>query len=299
LSGRVFVSCGQRPEEIPISIDVSDVLRKEFSLDPYVAVRVQSLCDIMAITEELRRSDYYLFIDFLRKADPPFSLFTHQELALAHHLGFHSDIIALQQEGAKIEGFLKYVQGNPVEFKTRDDLLVRLRELVKSKGWHAGYSRNLVVTKISNDGPLWDYRDHAGQHKQVVWQARIENKRPDAAAVGTVCILDSIRSEDGSDVQHEDRAYLKWSGQAGYERTILPEDFGVVDLCAISPDEPGLFLHSLRDTPRQPVLTKNGRYWLRYKVFARDFPLLRFEVVLQLQWQTSSWISCSRVDLVK
>lgn len=61
----------------------------------------------MTITRELRNSDYYLFIDFLRRTDKPedlaYSLFTHQELALAHHLGF-GDMIALRQSASAIQG---------------------------------------------------------------------------------------------------------------------------------------------------------------------------------------------------
>jgi hypothetical protein len=87
--GRVFISCGQRQQrEKGIANQIKDLLRKKFQLDSYVAVSVQGFNDVMRITDELKRSDYYLFIDFVRKdaGDLPVSLFTHQELALAHHL---------------------------------------------------------------------------------------------------------------------------------------------------------------------------------------------------------------------
>jgi len=73
------------------------LLKDKFQLDSYIAFKVQSLNDIMTITKELRSSDYYLFIDFVRRPTKSqylhISLFTHQELALAHHLGF-KDMIA-------------------------------------------------------------------------------------------------------------------------------------------------------------------------------------------------------------
>ncbi len=96
----------------------------------------------MTITEELRSSDYYLFVDFLRKGgadDLACSLFTHQELPLAHHLGFQ-DMIALQQDGAPLEGFLKYVLSNPQHFNTDDDLLEKIKNLVSARGWTRDYS---------------------------------------------------------------------------------------------------------------------------------------------------------------
>jgi len=148
MPGKVFISCGQRsPTERSIALDVKHLLEQEFDLKPYLAFKVQSLDDVMMITNELRSSDYYLFIDFLRPAenpeDLPVSLFTHQELALAHHLGFR-DTIALQEEGAPLQGFLRYVLSNPETFVHKQDLLEKIRNLVHDRGWSSQFSRNLV-----------------------------------------------------------------------------------------------------------------------------------------------------------
>jgi len=63
--GRVFISCGQRPpREQNIAQKVSKLLKEKFDLECYLAFKIQSLNDIMKITDELRSSDYYLFIDF-------------------------------------------------------------------------------------------------------------------------------------------------------------------------------------------------------------------------------------------
>src|SRR6266496_2872951 len=68
MAGKVFISCGQRPpEETKIAQEIKGILSTEFSLTPYLAFKIQSLSDIMTITNELRTSDYYLFIDFLRR----------------------------------------------------------------------------------------------------------------------------------------------------------------------------------------------------------------------------------------
>jgi hypothetical protein len=303
MGGKVFVSCGQRGPERDIALSVSNLLHSEFGLRPYLAFRIQSLNDIMTITRELRDSDYYLFIDFLRRRkkaeDLTCSLFTHQELALAHHLGFE-DMIALQQNGCGQEGFLKYVLGNPEFFSDQSDLLEKLRKLVKERKWSKEYSRNLVVGAIRVQGPL-SYGDHTGQSLMRVREADIENHRPDMAAVNTVCILDTFN--DGSGPKHSiDRSYLKWSGQQGYEQTILPKDFGRVALLSTHHDRPGVFLISTRDVcPREPIVVDNGDYTFAFKAFSTGFPVLEFCVKVRLNWQPIrelSWSDRSTAELL-
>ncbi len=287
MAGKVFVSCGQRNDERRLAERLAALLRDEFRLDTYLAFKTQSLGDIMTITEELRSSDYYLFVDFLRapagNQDLACSLFTHQELALAHHLGFR-DMIALQQKGAPLEGFLKYVLSNPESFESHDELMEKVKGLVRARGWSPTYSRNLVLADIQMYGPLV-YQDHTGPNTMKVWNAKIENRRPDVSAVRTVCVLDKIES-GGQITPSPDRSYLKWSGQATYENTILAEDSCEVTLCCTHQNEAGLFLVSARDVvPRFPILRDNGSYRLHFKVFSEGFPLLKFGVQFDLQWQ--------------
>lgn len=307
MPGRVFVSCGQRGKrEKGIAGDVKKLLEDTFGLSAYLAFKVQSFDDIMTITKELKTADYYLLIDFLRKPsgsqDLPCSLFTHQEFALAHHLGFGSNMIALQEEGAPLEGFLKYVLSNPEPFKDRDDLLASISRLVEDKGWMPNYSRNLIVSGLRFTDCY--YTDHSGRGSayQRVWQIKVENRRPDAAAVDTICILDSYKDAVGKAIFSKDRAFLKWGGQAGYQRTILPKESGLVDIFAVRGDRKGLFLHSLRDTPREPILSDDGEYELSFKIFARDFPILQADVKLELNWQPFSPDKCvvpSKAELLR
>ena len=58
MSGKVFISCGQRlGSEKKIAEKVAEV-KKKFNLTPYLAFRIQGLNDVMSITKELRSSDY-------------------------------------------------------------------------------------------------------------------------------------------------------------------------------------------------------------------------------------------------
>jgi hypothetical protein len=303
MPGKVFISCGQRGSEKKTAEAVKKLFEEEFGLSTYLAFQVQSLDDIMVITKELRTSDYYLMIDFKRNPnsieDLTCSLFTHQELALAHHLGFGSDMIVLQQEGAPLEGFLKYVLSNPKLFKDETGLIEAIRQLVLQKEWSSEYSRNLLARDLSYTD-CW-YSDHTGKNYQRVWQIMIENRRPDSAALGTVCILDAVKYPNGLKEQSKDRAYLKWAGQAGYERTILPKDFGIVDVLAIRPDQRGVFLHSLRDTPRAPIVGDDGEYEFFYKVYAREYSVVEFSVKIELNWAEfapDKWQPSTTAELV-
>jgi hypothetical protein len=278
LVGYVFISCGQRPAERETAKKIQALLKDKFSLESYLAFQVQGLNDIMKITEELKASDYYLFIDFLRKDGLPISLFTHQELALAHHVGFR-DIITLQQNGLPLEGFLRYVQSNPEHFNEETDLLEKVEQLVRDKGWNKTFSRNLVVQSVEKLSNPITYVDHTGQSTEFVWHVKIVNRRPDITAVNAVCILDSITYPDGSEQASQDRSYLKWAGHAqGYSHTILPEDFGTVDVFSIKGGAQGLFLHSALDARRVPILLAEGVYRLNYKLFSEGFPLLKFTI---------------------
>lgn len=282
MPGKVFISCGQRPPmERSIAEQVAKILEDKFKLTPYLAFKIQGLKDIMKIVDELKSSDYFLFIDFHReeKGDSLIcSMFTHQELALAFHLGF-DEVIALQHETVQSTGFLSYIQANPEKFKDEKELLEKIERMVRERKWSKEYSRNLVIAGIHKLGPL-SYGDHTGSNVEYAWQARIENKRSDRAAVSTVAILDRIE-KNNKPVECIDRTHLKWAGQMGYSRTILPTDFGDIDIFSIRLNQKGIYLHSSRDiTPRTPIIDENGNYKLYYKVFSDTFPLLEFVVNL-------------------
>ena len=68
---RVFVSCGQNyDEERNIALRVRDSLR-ELGFGPYVAVEEQSLRGLKEnLFEQLRRSEYFVFVDFKREQLP-------------------------------------------------------------------------------------------------------------------------------------------------------------------------------------------------------------------------------------
>ena len=303
---KVFISCGQGTNrEISIVKNVMKILEKN-KFRVYVAREDQSLVPILTIIDELRTSDYFLFIDFYRpktsnnnfKIHMPISLFSHQELALAYELGFKENVILIQEkklqnnEGSpKIGGFLRYALTNPISFKDNKDLLKKIEGLIK-KRWDVNYSRNLVPNDRRDEWPLSQpimYGDHTGQSLIKVWRIGVENRRSDVAAIKTICILDYVEFNGRKD--EPDQSNLKWAGQMGYEKTILPNDIGVLDIFSIHSKKQGIFLQSAKDTPRQPIIVNNGEYTLHFKLYSQNFPLVKFIVKLILQYdqKEESW----------
>jgi hypothetical protein len=210
-------------------------------------------------------------------------------LALAREHQFE-EILAYQAKAfdnhdKKPGGVLSIIQVNPQYFLNAKDLVEKIQADVKSRGWNSAYSRNLVAANIEITGP-WSYGDHTGQSYAHVCQIKIENRRKDIAALNVICLLDFVEDPKGNKIYFGDRTPLKWAGLLqAYENTILPGDYGVVDLFAEGMDKPGIFLHSKRDAiPRAPVLKRNGKYKFFYKVYSSQFPVLEFAVDVNYHW---------------
>ncbi len=198
-------------------------------------------------------------------------------------------MIAFKEKDLNSEGFIRYVQSNPESFKSEAELLEKIESYVKQRNWNKKYSRNLIVDRIKKFEIPIVYTDHTGRYEEYVWHAYIRNLRPDIAAVNSVCILDYIELPDGTKEKCYDRNYLKWATTIGYQKTILPEDFGIVDIFAIREKPPGIYLHSQWDIIiRNPVIKKDGKYKLHYKIFSEEFPLLLFYVEVDYQHKKST-----------
>jgi hypothetical protein len=274
----VFLSCGQRDTEGQLAKNIEKMITTDLNMDCYNADSVHGFDDVMSITEKLAIADYYIMIDFLRNADVPLSVFTHQEFALARAWDIDK-VLVFQEEGQKSHGMLSYVLAHPISF-TRNELVETVREAILNQKWNSDYSRNLIVSKVE-PSELVLYGDHTGQSMSRVWHLTIHNCRKDKAAVNTIAILNSIRiCKTGELIDSPDRSYLKWVHQKeGYIHTILPQDHAALDAFAIRAGEQGIFLLSRHDTsPRQPVVIESGEYVFNYNIYSANFPLLKVAV---------------------
>ena len=293
MPGKVFISCGQDSED---EKKIANEIKAWFE-DPirgysaYIAINVQRLEDINnAIVKELSSSDYFVFIDFRREKIKWFqhkryrgSLFSHQELALSYYLGFENTILLIEN-GVCVEGFAKYIQSNPKPFKRRSQILNLIEEEVRARRWSPMYSRHLTIEGIEKLPMPIAYGDHTGNYSAVtVFECRIRNNRNYTTAMYVSAVLRRINNLPSPDI-----SYLKWAGLwevVGYYQIIFPQSEGRLCLLQVDNNNPlSVFLQSARDAfPRAPIISGPvGRYRLSYQIFAEGFPMLEFEVYLDL-----------------
>lgn len=299
MPGKIFLSCGQASEEErKVAKEIKDWLEDPTQgFKVYIAIEAQSINDINnEIIQNLEDSDYFIFIDFKReqvikpngKEIFRGSLFTNQELALAYWLDFEKALF-LQQEGIELEGMSRYLLSNAEKFVELNEILAKVKTQIKKREWTPSYSRHLVATSIESSNMVIGYSDHVGSYNQWVWFARVKNKRQHVPAMDTVARLINLKDPSGVNTCR-DRAILKWAGQKGYRRLIMPNEEEWFSAFALSPVNPlQIYMHSTADlAPRHPI---NGRfasdwipgtYFLHYQVISARFPILEFEVELNL-----------------
>lgn len=201
----VFLSCGQRNDERKLAKQIEQMITNELNLGCYNADSVQGFDDVMSITDQLSKADYYLFIDFRRHDGTPISVFSHQEFALARAWGI-TEMIAFQEEELESHGMLSYVLVHPTKF-TRERLVDLVREEICRRRWNNNYSRNLVFSRLcSSDEPIY-FTDHTGQSLGRVWFLHVRNNRRDRSAFNAVAILRSVTSEATEQETRPDSSY--------------------------------------------------------------------------------------------
>jgi hypothetical protein len=154
LRTRVFISCSQREaEEKKLAKDISEMLAgPDLGFDPYVADLEHTQMEVMtAVLDRLESSEYFLWIDFKRDllgegtghSSHRGSLFTHQELAIATFLGIEQ--LRFREVGVELNGISNLLQGRPIEFNDRSQLLHLVRERITKANWRTGWQNGLRI----------------------------------------------------------------------------------------------------------------------------------------------------------
>ena len=292
MAGRVFISCGQsNPQEIEVATQISTWLSLQ-GFNSYVAIQTESILELnTGIITELKRSDFYLFINFRREyfqhrwflpSRKNFyrgSVFTNQELAIAYALQFDR-MLFLNQKGVRRDGLFRYIGSNTPEFSNFDQILPIVQQAITNARWDNAYSRNLDFRNLNWSGPFL-YEDHTGLRNVKALHIDILNNRPDIGASNCVVRLNKI-THNGIITDCPDKNHLKCRGFQGYLNVIWPSNHCSFDLLSIDiSNQSNIFLHSAADIhPRQPVISAIGHYLLHYQVFAEDFPINEFTVDL-------------------
>jgi hypothetical protein len=151
LRARVFISCGQSKEtdEAQVAREIFARL-KELGFDPYIAIAEQTLRGLKEnVFEQLRKSEYFLFVDFKRELLGDSQLhrgspFSHQELAIASLLDI--EMAAFQEKGVKrIDGLMQFLQANAIEFIDKNLLPNAVADIVQQRRWNPSWRNELVL----------------------------------------------------------------------------------------------------------------------------------------------------------
>jgi hypothetical protein len=275
----IFISCGQATKA---ERSAAEAVRKALvglGFNVYVAIQAQSIEDVNAgIIGQLKRADYFIFIDFKRESFGWFkgargSLFTNQELAIAYLLDFEH-VLFFQEMGIRLEGLLQYMGSNATRFANATELPRLITDAVGKSGrnWSPDYSRHLIPL-LRWTASFVTYGNLSGYFLQV----DLENRRTDLAAFDTVARLETING-----VACDDRSLLKATGYPGYTQIVWPASHSGFDLFVVDhANHANILLNSALDlSPKPPIISGHGVYRLQYAVMAREYPTLYFGLEL-------------------
>jgi hypothetical protein len=284
---RVFISCGQ--SDVGDERQIADQIRlrlEQDGFDPYVAVKEQSMRGVREnIFEQLRKSEYFVFIDFKREAltvaNPARhrgSLFCHQELAIASFLEI--ELLALQEESVAREGLLGYIQANATPFTDRNSLHHVVADKIKTRGWTSGWRNEL---ELEGREPV----DNVGTPHGVAkfFHVNVKNKHRNKWAINCCAYLESaIQRSTGTSIPLETIEF-KWAGTQLASVGIAPGKARKFDACLILQKEPIGILFNVRTdsteyVPRFP--NEAGEYQLTFVVTSENFPPVRATFLLRL-----------------
>ncbi len=288
---KVFISCGQRREEIVTVEKVRQVV-SGLGFDAYVAVWDNSLKGLKEnIFRQLEDSEYFLFIDFKREKLCRWgiidfvrerlcgrgdghrgSLFSHQELAIASYLEIEA--IGFRQTGViEKDGIMQAIQLNGNQFDNRDALPDMVKQTILDKQkegkWCCDWKAQLAMARPDprqrGDPADLPYIFH-------VW---IENRHWRKTAQGCSAFLASIRRLDQSDGKNvAESLQVKWAGTPWPNVAILAQTSRRFDAFEIQAEEPTRLQWGMAhaDTKKVwPVIEEPGEYELIYVVTAQNF----------------------------
>lgn len=296
MKARVFLSCGQSKAnklEIETANAIKQRLRDEFSLDVFLSVNENFFDGNPSFFDALKNSDYFLFVNFPRKVrlfhrqeDCYFSLYTHQELAMARAFGFdETNMLIFHQRGMAKDGILKYMFAN-IEFDNYSDAVDVIAKAVRANHWRSDYSRKLVVQSVFLDSQMYyptKNNDSFSQRQERGAIVAIMNRRNDYAATNCQVHLKKIEGQ----YSFFDRAPVKASGMKAYSHTIWPGETVGFDLFGYDFLSRRIYMHTECDATtlegcQKPLIVASGDYILTYEIYAEHFPVSTFDVKLHL-----------------
>lgn len=292
LRAKIFISCGQTKSSIEeeIAIKIKEILWNE-GFDPYLAVVKQHPRSIREnIFNELKTSEYFLFIDFKRekiiektrggkneqKKEYRGSLFCHQELAIASFLEI--PFIAFQQRGVKeYDGISGYLQWSPVPFDDPKELPELISNKIKKKigegEWMTNWKNQLIIKR--NSGEFEDAKDvrFGSPPFARYYHLEVHNLNPHRQAINCYGFLEKIVNLNTRKTITPRTIELKWGGYILPDATILPNSQRHLDAFFVLHKEPNkIRFNFLTDSDYyRLMLDEPDEYELTFRVISDNF----------------------------
>jgi hypothetical protein len=292
MRARVFISCGQskHTNEIQIAHQIKDRLER-LGFDAWVAVEEQTVRGLTEnIFEQLRKSEYYVFVDFKRERLGASrwhrgSLFSHQEFAIAAFLDI-GNVVAFQEMGVKTDdGMLRVLQGNAIQFTDRHTLSRVIADTVRQRRWRPNWRNELVLARKPKEATKTPTQFRDGSIKDA-WYFHIEVHNHHREKMATNCnvYLEKAIKLPNTIIQLK-TVEFKWEGFGFPSVGIAAGKSRAFDAFFIMPSAPtklcfNVFTDSPAYYPRFPE--GPGEYELSYLVTALNFPPARGSFHLSL-----------------
>lgn len=286
MGATVFISCGQESfaEKEFAQVAKAALIDCGFQADDiYIATTNHSLRSVVEnIYGVLKTAEYFLFIDLERPGDVSFSVFSHQELAVASFLEL--PVLVFQHSGARTrEGIFRYVMANAVTFSDKRDLADKIKSAVKSEKWDPRYKRCLKVTYDDKDTTT--AIDSTTKLPMHFHHAKVTNLHNKIIARDTTVYLESYTdlAAGGSTTVIEKLTEIKWAGTTLPNIPIMPGYPRMFD-CVITVDAvPGYaFIPVQTDASDYKIQIPTGRYKLQYVVICDVFPPARLFLEIEI-----------------
>ena len=131
LKAKVFISCGQKAsQELQTGKELVSYFEKN-GFEPFFAEEIHSYLGLtQSIYENLRTSEYFVCINFVREDSEYGSLFVQQELAIASYQKL--PLVAFHKSGVKLGGVAKYLHVNSIQFNDFHDIVLNLDKYTKT-----------------------------------------------------------------------------------------------------------------------------------------------------------------------
>jgi hypothetical protein len=290
LRAKVFISCGQQKdtEEVKVAHDIAKNLG-ELGFDHYIAVQEQTLRGLKEnIFSQLKTSEYFLFIDFLREqfansSEHRGSLFSHQELAIASFLNIK--VIAFQQKGLKqLDGMLNSLQLNAIPFEKPEDLPKMVLAQVKTAGWRPNWKNALRITRTSSEYDETYLANLPNGPRARFFHLTVENLNPYDIARNCTAYVEVIKNLSTNSVIPFRTAELKWAGYMLPNAAIMPRMKRDLDAFYVLYDSPQI-VHFQCFTDSGAFMRPiegPGEFQLDYVVISENFPTAKIKTLLTI-----------------